>query len=123
MPIRTIWRRAKLSWKIFSSFVLSLSAVLTVLIIAALLIFEFLRTTVNIEPIAVPKSLSETGYTPEVAAKRLRDAVFQAVTDAQSFVHGPEIDLRGERPDIVVPSIGISIDAIAASLLSYLSIG
>jgi hypothetical protein len=73
--LRRAWRRARLFWRVFSSFVLSLSAVTAVILIAILLIQELTRRTLVIEPISVPKELAENGYAPDVAARRLRDAV------------------------------------------------
>ena len=40
-----------------------------------LIVQELQNDLVTIEPIAVPKALSDIGYTPEVAGYRLRDAL------------------------------------------------
>src|SRR6266480_5887404 len=43
--------------------------------IVFVLITSVTERTTAIEPISVPKSLAESGYTPDVAAQRLRDAM------------------------------------------------
>jgi hypothetical protein len=51
-------------------------AALTPLVVGGWLIVQELQNDlIAIEPIAVPKALSEIGYTPEVAGYRLRDAL------------------------------------------------
>jgi len=42
-------------------------------VICVLIVREVTRDVVTIEPISVPKELSDRGYTPEVAGHRLRD--------------------------------------------------
>ena len=115
-----IWRRTLLLWKALSSFTLTLSATIAVIVVATLLTQELTRQTVAIEPISVPKELAEKGYAPDVAARRLRDAVNTFVARAQTSVAGPEIALKGDVPDIVVPTVGISIDSIARAMRGFL---
>ena len=118
--LRRGWSGAKLFWKSLSGFVLSLSAVATVVLIATLLTKELTRRALVIEPIAVPKSLAENGYAPEVAARRLRDAVNAFVAKAHTSMQGPEIALRGEVPEIIVPTVGLSIESFAAAIRGFL---
>jgi len=75
---------------------------ITVVVVATLLVQNLTRRTIAIEPVSVPKELAENGYTPDVAARRLRDAVNVFVAQAQTSMKGPEIALRGDVPDIVV---------------------
>jgi len=103
------WRRTRLFWKALSSFVLSLTAVATVILIATLLTRELTRRALVVEPISVPKQLEENGYSAAVAARRFRDAINTFVTQAHASMKGPEIALHGEVPEIVVPTVGISI--------------
>jgi tetratricopeptide (TPR) repeat protein len=102
---------------------------LTVLIIG-LIAQDLMRDVATIEPISVPKSLSDNGYTPEVAGHRLRDALNSYADlsrtgpfsdEANSFLN---LDLniadRDELPDFVVPQIGLSLNAIVSSIRSVL---
>ncbi len=114
------WRGARLFWKTLSGFILSLAGVVTVVLIAGLLTKELTRRALVIEPISVPKSLAENGYAPEVAARRLRDAVNAFVAKAHTSVQGPEIALRGEIPEIIVPTVGLSIESFAAAIRGFL---
>src|SRR5689334_8885331 len=81
--LRRGWRRARLFWTALTSFTLTVSAVFTVVVIAMLLIQELTRGAIAIEPISVPKELAENGYAPEVAARRLRDAVNAFAVEAK----------------------------------------
>jgi tetratricopeptide (TPR) repeat protein len=66
--------------------------------------------------ISVPKELVERGYTSNVAAGRLRDAMLKFATDTNTQMKGPEVALHGDLPDIIVPTVGISLDAITSTL-------
>jgi tetratricopeptide (TPR) repeat protein len=112
-------------------------AILTPLVGSGWLIMHELQNdVVTIEPIAVPKTLAEAGYTPEVAGYRLRDALNAytqtsaagdddiklnrsfAANDDSSL--GSKLDLNisadKEPPDIVVPQLGLSVRAVGASI-------
>ncbi len=97
---------------------------------------------VTVEPIEVPKTLADSGYTPEVASYRLRDALnvyaegpslknngINANFDLNSLAHDDDslnsnldlsISAGHELPDIVVPQIGLSLRAIASSIRGVL---
>jgi tetratricopeptide (TPR) repeat protein len=71
--------------------------------------------SIVILPLSVPKTLSERGYTPEVAATRLRDALHDLVRDANTRMKSPNLALRDDLPDFVIPSVGLSL----ATLVSF----
>lgn len=114
-------------------------AILTPLIGSGWLIMHELQNDlVTIEPIAVPKALAETGYTPEVAGYRLRDALNASTQTSaardddiklnRSFAANDDSSLESkldlnisadkEPPDIVVPQLGLSVRAVGASIRS-----
>lgn len=118
-------------------------AVLTPLAASCWLIAQELRSDlITIEPIGVPKTLSDAGYTPEVAGYRLRDALnaYAGASDAgddgtrlnsnlSSVAHDDDslnsnVDLSisagHELPNIAVPQIGLSLPAIASFIRSGL---
>jgi hypothetical protein len=64
---------------------------------------------VAIEPISVPKTFSESGYTPEVAGRRLRDALNDYAIKANTWMQGPSVVPRDELPNIVVPKLDLSL--------------
>jgi tetratricopeptide (TPR) repeat protein len=66
--------------------------------------------------ISVPRELVERGYTSDVAAGRLRDAMLKFANDANTQMKGPQLALHGDLPDIIVPTVGISLDAITSTL-------
>ena len=118
-------------------------AIVTPLVGSVWLIGQELRNDlVTIQPIAVPKTLSESGYTPEVAGYRLRDALNtytkasatgddgaslnpnanSVADDDDSLKSNFDLNITADKelPDIVVPQLGLSIRAIAASIRSTL---
>ena len=118
-PMR-IWRGALLLWKALGSLVIALAGTIAVIVVAILLIQGLMRRTVAIEPISVPKELADKGYSPDVAAARLRDAMHALVARADARTEGPNIAMRGEVPDIVVPTVGISVDNIVTAIRGFL---
>jgi tetratricopeptide (TPR) repeat protein len=120
-------------------------AALTPLAVAGWFIAQELKSeVVTIEPIEVPKTLSDSGYTPGVAGHRLRDALNAYAgapapgddrtalnSNLDSVAHDDDslnsnldlsISAGRELPDIVVPQIGLSLRAIASSIRSGLGI-
>jgi tetratricopeptide (TPR) repeat protein len=81
-------------------------------------IVSLTHNTITIEPLSTPKSLADDGYTPEVAAAHFRAALERAL--AQTLAPGPQLAVRAEQPDIVVPSLGVSAQAIANSIRKFL---
>jgi hypothetical protein len=85
---RTVWQRIgqalATGWKLIATVVLSLVGVFTFAIIAALLWQAPRQKTIAIAPIAVPRMLADNGYTAEVAAQRLHDALDKALDEANT---------------------------------------
>ena len=124
---RTVWRRIggqalATGWKLLVTVVLSLAGVFTFAIIAVLLWQALTQKTIAIAPISVPKMLAENGYTADVAAQRLHDALNQVVEDAHTMKNGPEVALQADLPSIVVPAIGLSLETIAADIRTFFHI-
>lgn len=102
-----------------------------VLCIALLLLRSLSEQTTTIQPISVPKALADRGYTPDVAAQRLHDALDRfANAGMKRFatyevpVNSPlkpaAISLQADTPTIEVPTTGISLNAIETSLREFL---
>jgi tetratricopeptide (TPR) repeat protein len=123
---RTAWQRIAQAiatgWKLLVTVVLSLAGVFTFAIIVVLLWQALTEKTIAIAPIAVPRMLAENGYTADVAAQRLHDALNQVVEDAHSKKEGPEVALQADLPSIVVPTIGLSLETIAADIRTFFHI-
>jgi tetratricopeptide (TPR) repeat protein len=113
----------------FYNIVVKLPLLIAIVVIGALLIQGLVQRSTAIEPIAVPKALGERGYTPEVAAQRLRDALVQFAleinlaqfgVETKTYMKRPVFALRGELPSIVVPTVGLSLDAVISSIRTFL---
>ncbi|HEU0082041.1 MAG TPA: hypothetical protein VFQ87_04145 [Bradyrhizobium sp.] len=88
------------------------------LIVALVLLgFELSRSQFEIQPFAMPKSLAEAGHAPEVAAARLRDVLAGLAEDAATAGGKTlTVSMRGDMPDIVVPTVGLSLSTVKAYL-------
>jgi tetratricopeptide (TPR) repeat protein len=106
----------------FYTFISRLPWAIAVIAIVALLIRGLTEYVTIIEPISVPKALADSGYTQEVAAKRLRDAMVGFVTAVNARMNQPEMALNSELPNVVVPTVGVSLDAVMSSLRTLLRI-
>jgi tetratricopeptide (TPR) repeat protein len=101
------------------------------IIVCILVVQELSRDLVTIEPISVPRTLSDNGFTPEVASHRLLDAIgnfprtitvnySRQIDDIPSSMQTLNITPRDELQDFVVPTIGLSLNAIVSSIRSVL---
>jgi len=105
--------------------VVGLSWIVIFVVIGVLVVEDLSRDVVTIEPIAVPKTLADNGYTPEVASHRLRDAInhYASVNRAASLIEELNIAPSDELPDFVIPQIGLSLNAVVSSIRSVLHYG
>ncbi len=105
--------------------VIGLSWIVIFIVIGVLVVEELARDVVTIDPISVPKTLSDNGYTPEVASHRLLDAIqhYASVNKVASLMESLNIAPSDELPDFVVPKIDLSLNALVSSIRSVLHYG
>lgn len=116
---RRLWERWAVLWKRVTIFVLNLIACVSFLLIVALLYKIVAGGSIVIEPISVPQVLTSNGYTPDVAARRLRDALEEYRDRAQTMMPSKTSQLQIEEPNFVVPTIGLSCEAIATFIRTF----
>ena len=104
----------------FNTLVVKLPWAIVVIFVLLIVVRGLTEHVTVIEPLSVPKELEERGYTPEVAGKRMRDAIGRFASSVNTAMKNPEIAMPGELPNIVVPTVGISLDAIVASIRTLL---
>jgi tetratricopeptide (TPR) repeat protein len=110
------WRACtKISANLYT-IIVRLPWVIAIVFISAIVIHGLTQQTTVIKDISVPKTLAEAGYTPDVAGHRMRDALYEFKKQARTQMKTPGVALAGELPAIVVPTVGISLDAIVSSL-------
>jgi tetratricopeptide (TPR) repeat protein len=101
------------------TFVVSVFAIVSIAFIFYILLSELGRK-IEIEPIAVPDRLAESGLKPDIISAKLIEDIRliekQAAKNWQTKGVISHVSLAGERPDISIPGAGISI----ASVVSYL---
>lgn len=102
--------------------VLNAVFVLAVVLFFAVMVAQFVREQVVIEPIAVPKALIAQGLSPEVVAGRLwdglRDAQLRARTAKTSLSAIPD----SQRIQFTVPEVGLSLDSIVRQTRQFFNL-
>ncbi len=94
--------------------VIALSWVIIFIVIGVLVVEELARDVVTIEPISVPKTLADDGYTPEVASRRFARC-HHALRQHQpggALMEQLNITPSDELPDFIVPKVDLSINAL-----------
>lgn len=139
-----LWQKLKANFQFVGGWIANTAsigklAVLTPLVGSGWLIVQELQNDpVTIEPIAVPKTLSDSGYSPEVAGYRLRDALnayagaipaadngssLNSVADDETSLNSKldlNISAAHKSPNIVIPQIGLSVGAIVSYIRGVL---
>lgn len=120
-PIRAILRAIDRIAKSASiSNIVGLTWIVIWLAVCILVVEDLSRELVTIEPISVPKTFVDNGYTPEVASRRLQDALNNYVKNAGSSMQGLNIAPRDELPNFVVPKIELSLSSVVSTIRSVL---
>ncbi len=134
---KRVWRRVPGFCKGLSEFAKGVFPV-AALVILLMLGWRLMGNTIAIDPISVPKDLADRGYTPVIAANRLRDKLLEFEKDARKAFSDsrkaaligsrqgtsarpvsdielpadPAYELDGDRPAIEVPSTGLSLNTV-----------
>jgi len=117
------WETANRWWTFAIKGVLGLAAILTFAVITNLLYEALFKRSVVIEPISVPKDMEANGYTPDVAALHLLDAMEKYVVRAHTGGTGPKLALHKDQADFVLPNVGLSFKAVVAQIRTFIPIG
>lgn len=105
-------------------------------VVSPLVVHELTSDVVTIEPIEVPRALSDSGYSPGVAGHRLRDALnayIGAISPTDSSINfnrmaeddntlkstlDLSISAAHKPPDIAIPQIGLSLGTMLSFIRS-----
>jgi tetratricopeptide (TPR) repeat protein len=102
--------------------ILNLAFVLAILIFLPILLSQFLRNPVLIEPIAVPEALVTRGLTPEVVASRLWDGLRDANALARTSKESVAAIPNSQRVQFSVPEVGLSMDSIVRQTRQFFNL-
>jgi tetratricopeptide (TPR) repeat protein len=116
----TLRRMATDFFRNFYELLSKLPWIAAIMIIAAIVFRGLTEHVTVIQALSVPETLQKNGYTPEVAGHHLRDALQDFAKSANTQMSTPDIALQGELPDIVVPSVGISLDSVMSAVRTLL---
>ena len=101
-------------------FVANSAILLSICLAGYVLIVETRNISVTVEPIEVPETLEDLGFTPRVAAQYLIERVYEIQDNAGTDVERPLLEADWSTPDLVLPSGGLSIKSTAAYLRDLL---
>ena len=76
--------------------------------------------SLGIAAIVVPKSLTDIGFTGEVAARQLRDALENLQERAAASLLGMEVRAASDLPDFTIPKTDVSFETVAAFMRGLL---
>ena len=105
--------------KRITAIILTLGSTILIALILALIAQGVFANTISIQAITVPKALEERGFTAEVAAQRLRDAMTEYVRGASARMQGTDIELRSDEPNIVLPAVNLLLDTVISALRTF----
>jgi tetratricopeptide (TPR) repeat protein len=135
--IRLAWSGLRSLGGIVSTHPLKTIGILIPGVLSAFFLYEVLfARTIMFLPVAVPKGLQERGYTADVATTRLRDAVDKVIASANTSLpaaydyinttiatpKNPNFALHEDFPDLVVPTVGLSLETVAAYIRMFFHI-
>src|SRR5687767_10349318 len=90
----------------------NITILVAIVLVVPVIVAQFWRSQVVIEPLTVPQAMVATGLTPEVAAGRLWDGL-EAVTDAAGTAKRSVVSIpESAKVDFAIPDSGLSIDAL-----------
>ena len=92
--------------------VINVAVLLGLLLVVPVIVSQFWRNQVLIEPISVPPNLAMTGLTPEVAANRLWDGLERVKAESRTQKAGITAVPNSQRVDFSIPDSGLSIDSL-----------
>src|SRR5208282_11431 len=127
------------------NFILSFGALISIILLVSFVVWDTFRHSITVEPISVPKGLSENrGFGPNVASRRLQDGIdkvlmhinrppvspqrsfspsLSANRDADIFaIPGQQTDIiqESDLPSITLPAVGASLDSFATMIQDFL---
>jgi hypothetical protein len=108
------WIRAT---KRITAVILTLGSAVLIALVLALVVRGVFANTISIRAITVPKALEERGFTAEVAAQRLRDAMIEYVRGAR--MQGTDIELLHDVPNIILPAVNVSLDTVISASRTF----
>lgn len=119
--IRRGWEGGTAVWEFVQRLLLSTLPILLAVLAVLMVVREAARQPIEISEISVPTSLSESGLSGTVAARRLLDAINATAHAVRTeTLHRPSAELEGSEPDLNIPAAGLSLRGLAALLRNLL---
>lgn len=122
--------RTILTWKgitaVFKACVVGVSRAgwaIAGIIVLATFVQSMTSENVSIDSISVPRTLSDSGFSSEVASLRLRDALIRFAQRSGSHMQSPHVALTSELPKMTIPKVDISLDTVTALIRKVLNLG
>ena len=111
--------RASRALSAIRNILISVAALALILGFVAGFAIELSRDEFLIEPIALPKAVSDRGYSPEVAAHRIMDAIEAIQQEATTFKVRGEVLPESRVIDLAVPGVELSLKSIVRYMRAF----
>ena len=132
VAMRPLLKHAASLWRGLASLALNGMAAATFILAATLLFRVVDDRAISIQPISVPRKLIDDGYTSDIAATRLYDALKQFADSASTvtILNGfgdlkemdraiPAVTLHTDVPNLVLPTMGLSLETVASQIRTF----
>lgn len=100
--------------------VVNLAVLLGVGFAAVLMVAELRQRMLVLEPVTVPKALTELGFSPEGMARQLEERISTIRNEARTFKRLQRLSPKWELPDIQIPETETSLRQVMEYLRTFL---
>lgn len=119
--LRQAWDAASATWSFGQRLLLGTLPLVFGALAVFMVLREAARQPIEIAELSVPSSLSDSGLTGTVAARRLLDAINATSRAVRTeTMHRPSAELEGSEPDLNIPAAGLSLRGLAALVRNLL---
>lgn len=119
--LRRAWNATNAGWAFGQRLLLGTLPLVFGALAVFMVLREAAREPIEIAELSVPSSLSDSGLTGAVAARRLLDAINATSRAVRTeTMHRPSAELEGSEPDLNIPAAGLSLRGVAALVRNLL---
>ncbi|HEY4941271.1 MAG TPA: tetratricopeptide repeat protein [Rhizomicrobium sp.] len=106
--------------KAFNFLVAAVPAISLVAALVYQIAIQLFDDSLAIQPLSVPRTIAEDGYTPDVTAQKLNDAVADVIHSGRTRLEQEHVFVETEAPEAMTPGTGNSLKVFLSSALRYL---
>jgi len=109
-------------FKFIREFTVSLTVTAVAVALIVIVVRQLLQNTIVVQPIAVPQSMAEKGFTSQVTGQWILDQIIQMQNQAETVKDSQALAQQWQQFDMEVPGSGLSLQTIGQVLRQSLGI-